>query len=84
MIYRIRFTRQAAKDVERLSPKLRAKLKDLLRTRLAVDPHSGKALLGDLRGYYSVRLSLKDRVVYSVHDDELVVLVIRARTHYGE
>lgn len=84
MIYRIRFTRQAAKDVEKLSPKLRAKLKDLLRRRLAVDPYSGKALLGDLRGYYSVRLSLKDRVVYSVHDEELVVLVIRARTHYGE
>ena len=84
MIYRIRFTRQAAKDVEKLSPKLRAKLKDLLRRRLAVDPYSDKALLGDLRGYYSVRLSLKDRVVYSVHDEELVVLVIRARTHYGE
>lgn len=84
MIYRIRFTRQAAKDIEKLSAKLQAKLKDLLRKRIAVDPHSGKALLGDLKGYYSMRLSLKDRVVYSVHDEELVVLVIRARTHYGE
>ena len=83
-MYRIRFTRQAAKDVEKLSAKLQARLKELLRKRLAVDPYSGKALLGDLRGYYSVRLSLKDRVVYSIHDDELVVLVIRARTHYGE
>ena len=84
MIYRIRFTRQAAKDVEKLSAKLQGKLKDLLRKRLAVDPYSGKALLGDLRGYYSVRLSLKDRVVHSIHDEELVVLGIRSRTHYGD
>jgi len=82
--YRIRLTRQAAKDVTKLSPKLKAKLKDVLRNRLATDPHSGKALMGDLKGYYSVRLSYKDRVVYSIHDDKLVVLVVRARTHYGD
>lgn len=81
MSYRIRFTRQAAKDVTTLSPRLQAKLKEILRKRLAEDPHSGKALVGDLRGCYSLRLSYKDRVVYSIHDDELVVLVIRARTH---
>ena len=84
MSYRIRLTRQAAKDVTKLSPKLKAKLKDVLRNRLATDPHSGKALMGDLKGYYSVRLSYKDRVVYSIHDDKLVVLVVRARTHYGD
>ncbi len=83
MSYRIRFTRQAAKDVKRLTPKLQSKLKDILRRRLAEDPYSGKALVGDLKGYYSVRLSHKDRIVYSVHDDELVVLVMRAKTHYG-
>lgn len=84
MSYRVRLTRQAAKDVRSLSPKLREKLKDILRQGLAVDPYSGKPLVGDLRGYYSVRLSYRDRVVYSIHDDELIVLVIRARTHYGE
>ena len=84
MSYRIRFTRQAAKDVEKLSPKLQAKLKDILRRRVAVDPGSGKALVGDLKGYYAVRLTHKDRIVYSIHAGELLVLVIRARTHYGE
>lgn len=84
MSYCIRFTRQAASDVKKLSPKLQAKLKDILRKRLAVDPYSGKALVGDLKGYYSLRLSYKDRIVYSIHDDELVVLVIRAKTHYGD
>lgn len=84
MTYRIRLTRQAVKDAKTLSPKLQAKLKDILRKRLAIEPYSGKALVGELKGYYSVRLSYKDRIVYAIHDDELVVLVIRARTHYGD
>jgi len=82
--YRIRLTRQAVKDVNKLSPKLQKKLKDILRNRLAVEPYSGKALVGDLKGYYSVRLSHKDRIVYSIHDEELIVLVVRTRTHYGD
>ena len=84
MTYRIRFTRQAAKDVRKLTPKLQVKLKDILRNKLATAPYSGKALVGELRGYYSVRLSYQDRIVYSIHDDLLVVLVVRARTHYGD
>jgi Txe/YoeB family toxin of toxin-antitoxin system len=82
--YAIRFTKQAAKDVKQLTPKLRQKLKEILRNRVAVDPYVGKPLVGELKGYYSVRLSYRDRIVYSIHDIELVVVVIRARTHYGE
>ena len=84
MTYQIRFTKIAQKDVQRLTPKLCEKLKDILRSRIAVNPHAGKPLVGELKGYYSVRLSHKDRIVYSIHEDELVVLVIRARTHYGD
>ena len=84
MTYRVRFTRQAEKDIAKLSPKLRAKLKDIVRNRLAQEPYSGKPLVGPLKGYYSVRLSYQDRVVYSIQDDELTVIVIRARTHYGD
>ena len=84
MTYSIRFTKQAAKDVKRLTPKLQQKLKDILRNRVAVDPYGGKPLVGELKGYYSVRLSYKDRVVYSIHGDELIVVVIRAKTHCGE
>jgi addiction module RelE/StbE family toxin len=82
--YEIRFTRQAAKDIKSLSPKLQAKLKDILRNRIASDPYSGKALVGELKGYYSVRLTYKDRIVYSIHDNDLVVLVVRAKTHCEE
>ncbi|BCU06738.1 type II toxin-antitoxin system RelE family toxin [Allochromatium tepidum] len=84
MSYRVRFTRQAEKDIDNLTPKLRDKLKDIVRNRLAVDPYSGKPLVGSLKGYYSMRLSYQDRIVYSIHDDELVILVLRARTHYGD
>jgi Txe/YoeB family toxin of toxin-antitoxin system len=82
--YRVRFTRQAEKDVQQLTPKVRGKLKDILRNRLAVDPYSGKQLVGPLKGYWSVRLTYQDRIVYAIHDDEILVIVLRARTHYGD
>jgi len=82
--YRVRFTRQAEKDIAKLTAKLRTKLKDIVRNRLAADPYSGKPLVGPLKGYYSVRLSYQDRIVYSIHDEELLVIVVRARTHYGD
>ena len=84
MSYRIRFTKLAQKDIKKLSPKLKAKLQDILRNKIAANPFGGKSLLGDLKGYYSVRLSYKDRIVYSIHEDELVVVVVRAMTHYGD
>jgi Txe/YoeB family toxin of toxin-antitoxin system len=82
--YEIRFSRQAEKDILRLTPKLKKKLMEVLRNQIAVDPYSGKALIGDLKGYYSVRLSYQDRIVYSIEDDQLIVYVIRAKTHYGD
>lgn len=84
MTYRVQFTHQAEKDIAKLTPKLRAKLKDIVRNRLAVDPYAGKPLVGPLKGHYSVQLSYQDRIVYSIKDDELTVIVIRARTHYGD
>jgi len=82
--YKIRFTKQAEKDVSKLSPRLRQKLKDILRNSIAVDPYGGKPLTGELKGLYSMRLSFKDRIVYTIQDDELIVLLLRARTHYGD
>ena len=84
MSYRIRFTKLAQKDIKKLSPKLKAKLQDILRNRLAVNPFGAKVLIGDLEGYYSVRLSYKDRIVYSIHEAELVGVVVRAKTHCGD
>ena len=76
MKYEIRFLRQAEKDIRKLTPKLKKKLMEILRNQIAVDPTSGKALVGDLKGFYSVRLSYQDRVVYSIEDDKLGVYIL--------
>ncbi len=82
--YTVRFSHQARKDVEKLSPAVRKKLKDILLQVLAKDPYEGKKLLGDLAGSYSYRLTFKDRIVYQVNDKERIIFIERARTHYGE
>ena len=82
--YEIRITKQALKDIKRLSPKLKNKLKDILTELLSENPYIGKALVGDLKGNYSYRLTLKDRLIYSVDEDKKTVYLKRARTHYGE
>ena len=82
--YEIRFTREAVKDVQKLTPKLKAKLKDILQETIALNPSVGKALVGDLKGFYSHRLTIRDRIIYTVSEDEHTVYVHRTRTHYGD
>lgn len=82
--YQIVLTKQAQKDIAKLSPKLQNKLKDILRNKVALFPQTGKPLIGDLKGYYSVRLSFQDRIVYRIEDGRCIVVVVRAKTHYGE
>ena len=82
--YKIRFTKEAAKDVKKVAPRLRQKLKTILLSSVATDPRSGKKLVGDLEGFYSLRLTYKDRIIYSVDKKSHTVFIHRARTHYGE
>ena len=82
--YTIKLTKQASKDIQKLTPKLQSKLKDILRNKIAVTPEAGKPLTGQLKGYYSVRLNIQDRIVYRIEQAECVVIVVRAKTHYGE
>lgn len=84
MKYAIRITRQARKDIDGLPPKLKNKLRDILREVLAENPYEGKKLIGDLAGSYSYRLSYSDRIVYSIDEENKIVYIERARTHYGE
>ena len=82
--YQIDFTEQAKKDVAKLSPKLKQKLKDILRNKISVSPETGRSLIEDLKGYYSVPLSLQGHIVYRIEKSRCVVLMVRAKTHYGE
>lgn len=79
--WEIRFTKQAKKDVDNLSPKLKDKLRDILVEVLALNPYEGKKLFGDLAGSYSYRLTYKDRIVYSLDEKRRIIYIERARTH---
>ncbi|MCK4761478.1 MAG: type II toxin-antitoxin system mRNA interferase toxin, RelE/StbE family [Candidatus Aminicenantes bacterium] len=81
--YRLAFSRQAKKDIEKLTPKLKEKAKQVCRS-LAENPYIGKALVGELKGFYSLRLTYKDRIVYSINNEMVQVFIIRVRTHYGD
>jgi len=82
--YKILFSKQAKKDISGLTPKQAVKLQEILTNTIASNPYIGKPLKGDLKGLYSYRLNRKDRLVYEIYEDDQTVLVIRAKTHYGE
>lgn len=82
--YEVRVTKQALKDISTLSPKLKKKLKSILLEVLSITPHEGKKLIGELAGNYSLRLTLHDRIVYSIDEERKIVYVKHARTHYGQ
>ena len=84
MSYEVLFTKEALKDVKKLSPKLKNKLKEIITNQITKDPSSGKKLVGDLTGFFSVRLSYKDRIVYSIDENKKVIYIHRTKTHYGK
>jgi hypothetical protein len=51
---------------------------------LAVLAVVGKRLVGDIAGFFSLRLSCKDRLACSADDGSRVVFVQRAGTHCGD
>ena len=80
--FQVLITKRAQKDIATLTPKLKKKLREILMNRIAMNPFDGKKLVGDLKGCWSVRLTLKDRIVYSIDEENHTVYVLRGRTHY--
>jgi len=83
-MFEIRITKTALKDIEKLSPKMKLRLQEILVTLVANDPHQGKRLVGELEGNWSLRLNLKDRIVYSIDEDNKLMYLKRVKTQYGE
>ena len=94
-MYRIVFTKQAAKDAKKLkSCGLEKKAKDLIeimRNNPFQNPPSYEKLVGNLYGFCSRRLNIQHRIVYQVieeehvHEDEKYdgyVKIVRMWTHY--
>ena len=85
MSYERVYTTQAKRDAEKLKGSPLAKkareLLDIIGENPFADPPSFEALVGDLRGVYSRRLNIQQRLVYQVYEEERIVKIIRLWTH---
>ena len=79
-MYKIVYTKAAAKDVPKLkAAHLDAKAKaliDVIRRNPYQTPPSYEKLVGDLKGVYSRRINQKHRLVYEVLEDKQIVHVL--------
>lgn len=82
--YQILFSKKAQKDIAQLTTKQKSKLKQILQEFLQVNPYVGKPMKGKLSDLHSYRLNKKDRILYEIIESDKVVLIIRAKTHYGD
>ena len=85
-MWEVVFTKQAQKDVKKISsaglrPKAE-KLIEVLRENPYQTPPPFEKLLGDLAGAFSRRINIQHRIVYQILDDVKIVKVIRMWTHY--
>ena len=84
MIIKFSSPKKHSKDIAQLTSTQKAKVKEILQQVLTTNPYMGKALKGKLNGFYSYRLTKKDRIVYEILEEDKVVFVVRSGTHYGE
>ncbi len=85
-MYRIVYTKQAAKDVENvkragLSQKVQ-KLIEIVRKNPFQTPPPYEKLVGDLNGLYSRRINIQHRMVYEVFETEQTIKLVRLCTYY--
>ena len=90
MIYNVIVAPRAEKDLKRLlenEPKAYSKAIKLI-GELYEHPRTGtgkpEPLLGERSGQWSRRISKKHRLVYEIHDTEVIVLVLTAYGHYSD
>lgn len=94
-MYKIVFTKQALKDLEKLkSANILSKTKvlvDVIRDNPFQNPPRYEKLVGNLDGIYSRRINIQHRLVYQVYEETFtensieykgIVKIIRMWTHY--
>jgi toxin YoeB len=79
-------SRHATKDVVKLKHAGLASSAKRLLDMLADDPFTTppryEKLVGNLKGFYSRRINIQHRLVYSVDEEQRVVHVLRMWSHY--
>lgn len=73
-MYNVRLQKKAKKNLVKIDKRWHKRIVATL-DDIAAQPHNGKQLDGDKRGQYVVRV-WPYRIIYEIHDDVLVVLVI--------
>lgn len=89
MNYRLEFTPNALKHLEECAKtgqnKTLKKIKNLLaELRLHPDTGTGQVeqLRGNLSGYWSRRIDKKNRLIYKIENERIIVIVISMKGHY--
>lgn len=90
MAYTIRYQKQAVEDAKKLmadEPKAFQKLLKL-EAELREHPRTGtgkpEQLSGDRVRQWSRRITKKHRLVYEIHDTEVIVIILTAFGHYDD
>jgi toxin YoeB len=84
MKWTIQFSRQVLKDAKKLkAANLETNLRSLLDI-LKQNPYEPpyEKLSGNLQGYYSRRINIKHRLVYSVDNEMKIIRVVSVWSHY--
>ena len=87
MKYQIIFDKKAQKQLEKVQKDKRVlhKVLEIIDT-LEIDPyspnHKFERLKGNLSGFCSKRIDQKNRLIYKVEDDQIIVLVVSILGHY--
>lgn len=85
-MYKIVYTKAAAKDISKLKgahlDKKAKALIELIKKDLYQKPPSYEKLLGDLQGAYSRRINVKHRLVYEVFEEEKIIKILSLWSHY--
>ena len=76
MSYKIQYTPAVIKQLSKLDKPIARRILDYMTARAKNPRKTGKALKGDMKGYWRHRVE-NYRVLSSIEDDVLLVLVVR-------
>ena len=86
MTWKVILSHKAVKDAKKLQDaglKQQAEvLLNLLKSRPFHTPPAYEKLVGNLKGFYSRRINIKHRLIYSVDENQKIVHILRMWTHY--
>lgn len=75
MPYSLKIKKSALKELQRFDKPTRERIVTAI-DQLAINPHVGKLLKGDLSGLRRIRIG-SYRVIYEINEKEILVLILR-------